>query len=425
MNNGFTTAPFEVGKGVTQGDPLSPHLFIICLEILAINIRVNKEIKGTQVDNEEIKLEIFADDLTVFLRNHTSLNVLLDTVNSFTLCSGLKINYEKTEIMFLGNKNPISATLTTPENRSISVKKAIKILGVYFTYDEVLWKKFNFQEILKSIREKLHFWNRRNLSALGRIQIIKTFAVPVIMYRAGLVCIHKDIIKEVNKMLFNFIWKGKDKVKRSVLISDEENGGLRAPHLESIIRTQRIMCCKTFVEAQQSSWKMILSHYLKQVGEKLVLARRFDLKKLPVKLPRFYEECLQIFAEHSAAMGGCSKILDNNTRANTIIWNNKNILIDGASIFHCSLFKKGIITLEDLVSDKNDVIVKLNLNESNFTPMEVFYLMQILHALPMVCQNSLLSCGPKSGKAFVLSDHIQLRLKNMCVGIDKAVSKFV
>ena len=110
MNNGFTTAPFEVGKGVRQGDPPSPYLFVICLEILAINIRVNKEIKGIQVDNEEIKLELFADDLTVFLRNHTSLNVLLDTVNSFTLCSGLKINYEKTEIMFLGNNNPISAT---------------------------------------------------------------------------------------------------------------------------------------------------------------------------------------------------------------------------------------------------------------------------------------------------------------------------
>ena len=81
------------------------------------------------------------------------------------------------------------------------------------------------------------------------------FAVPALMYRAGLVCIHKDIIKEVNKILFNFIWKGKDTVKRSVLISDEENGGLRAPQLESIIRTQRIICCKKFAEAQQSSCK--------------------------------------------------------------------------------------------------------------------------------------------------------------------------
>ena len=107
------------------------------------------------------------------------------------------------------------------------------------------------------------------------------------------------------------------------------------------------------------------------------------LKKLPVKPPRFYEECLQIFAEHSAATGECSQILNNSTRANTIIWNNKDILINGTSIFHYSLFNKGIILLEDLVSDKNDVIIKQNLNKSIFTPMEVFYLMQILDALPM------------------------------------------
>ena len=62
------------------------------------------------------------------------------------------------------------------------------------------------------------------------------------MYRAGLVCSHKEIVKEVNKIILNFIWKGKDKVKRSTLISDVENRGLRTPHLESIIKAQRIMC---------------------------------------------------------------------------------------------------------------------------------------------------------------------------------------
>ena len=108
-------------------------------------------------------------------------------------------------------------------------------------------KKLNFEETLKSISEKLRFWNWRNLTILGRIQTVKTFAVPVLMYRAGLVCMHEDIIMEANIILFNFIWKGKDKVKRSTLISDVEKGGLRAPHLESTIKTQRILCCKNLL----------------------------------------------------------------------------------------------------------------------------------------------------------------------------------
>ena len=133
MNNGYTTTPFQILRGVRQGDPLSPYLFIICLEILAINIRRNKEIQGIVVDNEEIKLEIFADDLTSFLRDGASLNALLGTIECFTLYSGLKINYDKTEVMLLGNQKLNPATLATCSGKDITIKKAVKILGVYFT----------------------------------------------------------------------------------------------------------------------------------------------------------------------------------------------------------------------------------------------------------------------------------------------------
>lgn len=72
----------------------------------------------------------------------------------------------------------------------------------------------------------------------GCIQIIKFFVILVFMYRVGLVCLYKEIVKEVNKIIFNFIWKGKDKVKCLVLISDVENGGLRVLYLELIIKVQ-------------------------------------------------------------------------------------------------------------------------------------------------------------------------------------------
>ena len=109
------------------------------------------------MDNEEIKLEFFADDLTVFLRNYTSLNALLETVGSFTLCSGLKINYQKKEVMLLGNNKQTSPTPAVSADRNITIKWAIRILGVHFTYDQALWKMLNFDEILKSIRVKLQF----------------------------------------------------------------------------------------------------------------------------------------------------------------------------------------------------------------------------------------------------------------------------
>ena len=139
MNNGYTTPPFKIFRGVRQGDPLSPYLFIICLEILAINIRLNKDIRGIMVGNEEIKLEMFADDMTAFLRDHASLDTLLNMVDSFSLHSGLKINFEKTEVLFLGNdqKSTTETVISLARHRNNTAKKAIKILGVHFTYRKI------------------------------------------------------------------------------------------------------------------------------------------------------------------------------------------------------------------------------------------------------------------------------------------------
>ena len=71
----------------------------------------------------------------------------------------------------------------------------------------------------------------------------------------------------------------------------------------------------------------------------MVLGCGFDIKNLPIKLPKFYEECFQIFAEHSAATAVSVQCPNNNAIADTIVWSNKHICVDNKSVFHRSLFE--------------------------------------------------------------------------------------
>ena len=84
-------------------------------------------------------------------------------------------------------------------------------------------KELNFELILKSIRKSLSCWQWRNLTLIGKIQLVKTFAMPKFMYQASLISFDKDIIKSINSVIFNFVWRGKDKIKRLALISEYED----------------------------------------------------------------------------------------------------------------------------------------------------------------------------------------------------------
>ena len=94
---------FKVGRSCRQGDPISPYLFIICVEILALKIRKDDKIKGFNLGNFEQKLDFYADDLTAYLDgSQKSLLSIVDALERFRNISGLKINLTKCKAVWIG-----------------------------------------------------------------------------------------------------------------------------------------------------------------------------------------------------------------------------------------------------------------------------------------------------------------------------------
>ena len=103
MNNGTSSNFFVLERGVRQGDPLSPYLFIVVVETLAIAIRQNAAIRGIVSGKEETKLLQYADDTTAVLADTDSAKVLFELLDLFKDISELKINSTKTEGMWIGS----------------------------------------------------------------------------------------------------------------------------------------------------------------------------------------------------------------------------------------------------------------------------------------------------------------------------------
>ena len=89
----WTSSFFKIERGVRQGCPLSPYLFVLSVEILAKALKRNRNVKGIYVGQEEIKISQYADDTTLILNgSQASLSAALNTLDDFGEISGLKLN---------------------------------------------------------------------------------------------------------------------------------------------------------------------------------------------------------------------------------------------------------------------------------------------------------------------------------------------
>ena len=96
INNGWMSEFFTVSRGVRQGCPLSPCLFVMAAEILALKIRQNPNIQGVEIGNITSKIIQYADDTCLPLKfEEESLNEVIHAFQEYKEVSGLRVNYDK------------------------------------------------------------------------------------------------------------------------------------------------------------------------------------------------------------------------------------------------------------------------------------------------------------------------------------------
>ena len=132
----------------------------------------------------------------------------------------------------------------------------------------------------------------------------------------------------VNKLVVNFIWNGKKpKIKRDTLIGPKDKGGLELPDYEIVTKSLQCAWVKRMKEGIRKQWMEVASFYLENVGGPFIFDCDYDLHLLNLSnMPAFYIDVLKAWTE---VQGLCKADFHQNNIRSSILWNNKNITIEG------------------------------------------------------------------------------------------------
>ena len=203
--NGRYTSAFKICRGVRQGDPLSPYLYLLCAEILSLLIRKNDRIRGLTIQGTEHLLSQFADDTTVYLDgSEISFNETIRLLERFACMSGLKINHEKTNVIWIGCMKNSRKRYMRDKNFCWD-PGIFTVLGIKFTtaIDQIV--NINYEGKLKLIKNILVKWKKRHLTPFGKITVIKTLALSKLIYLfSNLPDPNYNFLQELDTLFFIF-----------------------------------------------------------------------------------------------------------------------------------------------------------------------------------------------------------------------------
>ena len=222
----------------------------------------NQNIRGLLINNFEIKLTQFADDTTLILDGtQNSLQVALNIIETYGNISGLRMNTDKTKIIWLGRQRSSKDKLQTTHKLDWGSTE-FKLLGINYSTDLNIVCKINFDNILNTIAKEMASWNRRNISPIGRIALIKSLFLSKLNHIfLTIPSLNDNLIKQIEGLLFKFLWKSKpDKISRKCITQNYEDGGLKMVDIRTFILSLKITWIRRIFNTPDNLWVKLFKH---------------------------------------------------------------------------------------------------------------------------------------------------------------------
>ena len=181
INFGYTSEWFKLRRAVRQGCPASPVQFLLIVEILGQQIRQRQNPQSIFIDRRKLHSQN-ADDIWVAIKaNRENLDTLMRIFEDFCSFSGLKINYDKTQVLRLGSLKDSDAQIYT--QKPLNWVKEITVLGVKFSTNSCMMIQNNYQAIMQKLRGLCTCWSNRSLTLIGKVLVVNPLLVSQFFYK--------------------------------------------------------------------------------------------------------------------------------------------------------------------------------------------------------------------------------------------------
>jgi hypothetical protein len=131
--------------------------------------------------------------------------------------------------------------------------RAVRCLGLYIGHDKTECYNGNWLNIITKLKNCMHVWKSRKLTLYGKIAILKSLGISMLVYNFAVLDVPTEIVKDVNRLIYNFVWNKTERIKRKTLINDYENGGIKMVDIESMIDGLKAAWIPRLVHSKHSS----------------------------------------------------------------------------------------------------------------------------------------------------------------------------